>query len=90
MVSRKLCRETSGMANVRESTSATLLTVAEVAARLRISRQMVYRAIEGGRLRAYRIGGAYGPLRIPSRSVLEFARPATEVRAARPDHEEEQ
>ncbi len=79
------------MQNAPERKSATLLTVAEVAAKLRISRQMVYRAIEGGRLPAYRIGGAFGPLRIPAQAVLKFARPATEVQAARlPRFEEEQ
>ena len=83
-------RETSGMQKAPVRTSATLLTVAEVAAKLRISRQMVYRAIEGGRLTAYRIGGAFGPLRVPSRAILDFCRPATELRPARlPCQEEE-
>jgi excisionase family DNA binding protein len=43
----------------------TLLTVAETAARLRVSRLTVYRRIAKGQIPALRIGDERGPLRIP-------------------------
>jgi excisionase family DNA binding protein len=45
-------------------TASRLLTVPEVADRLRISRQSVYRAISSGRLPAVQLGGAGTPLRV--------------------------
>jgi excisionase family DNA binding protein len=44
--------------------ASRLLTVPEVADRLRISRQSVYRAISSGRLPAVQLGGPGTPLRI--------------------------
>jgi excisionase family DNA binding protein len=65
------------------------MTVAEVAAALRVSRLTVYRAIGRGDLTAYRVGGAFGPLRVPSRAILDYCRLATELRPARLPHQEE-
>lgn len=46
------------------NTSDTLLTVPEVAARLRVSRPTIYRRIAEGSLRAVRVGREIGPLRV--------------------------
>jgi len=43
---------------------ATLLTVSEVAERLRCPRAHVYRLIERGQLPAFRLGDGRGPIRI--------------------------
>ena len=42
-----------------------LLTVSEVAARLRLSKPSVYRKIAAGDIPALRLGNGVGPLRIP-------------------------
>jgi len=52
------------------ATSAPLLlTASEVARRLRVHRASVYRMIDDGRLRAYRIGGEGGPLRVSEEAL---------------------
>lgn len=61
-----------------------LLTVGEGAAKLRIEKVTVYRAIATGRLKAYRVGGGYGPLRVPSRALLDYCRPTEDSRRAPP------
>ncbi len=63
-----------------ESTSETpqLLTVAELAKRLRISRPTAYRLIGSGRLRAYRVGPTdTGGLRVDVRELDRLIAPAT-------------
>jgi excisionase family DNA binding protein len=54
-----------------------LLTPDEVSRRLRVSRQTIYRAIESGRLEAYRLGES-GSLRVPERALEQFLTPAHE------------
>jgi len=53
----------------------TLLTAAEAASILRISRQSVYRAVASGHLEAFRLGEA-GSLRIPAHALVEHLRRA--------------
>jgi len=53
---------------VRE-TRNTLLTVPEVARRLRVSRQSVYRRIASGELPAVQLGGPGTPLRVDEREL---------------------
>ena len=55
--------------------STYLLTAAEAASTLRVSRQSIYRAIASGRLEAYRVGRD-GPLRIPAHALVEHLRRA--------------
>ncbi len=55
-----------------------LLTVAELAQRLRISRPTAYRLIGSGRLRAYRVGPTdSGALRIDVRELDRLIAPST-------------
>ncbi len=55
------------------ATSETrLLTVPEVAERLRVSRPTVYRRIAEGSIPAVRIGERSGPLRIPENELREW------------------
>jgi excisionase family DNA binding protein len=61
---------------------AELKTVAEVSRRLRLSPDTVRRKIAAGELRAVRIGGEHGPLRIPADAVDELLRPAVRKAAA--------
>jgi excisionase family DNA binding protein len=56
--------------------TADLLTVPEVAQRLRLHRISIYRAVERGELAAYRLGGN-GPLRIPEAAIADYLRPTT-------------
>lgn len=51
-----------------------LLTIAEVAEMLRVSRMTVWRWIRSGRLQAYRVGKQY---RIPEEAVLAILEPVT-------------
>jgi excisionase family DNA binding protein len=60
-----------------------LLTVREVAAKLRVAPVTIYRAIDRGDLHAYRIGAGYGPLRVPARSLLDYCRPTSDARRER-------
>ena len=79
------------MPSTRERTPETrLMTVAEVATTLRVAKVTVYRAIDRGDLKAYRVGGAFGPLRVAPAAVLSYCRPATESRPAHLPQEEEQ
>jgi len=55
-----------------------LLTVAELAKRLRISRPTAYRLIGSGRLRAYRAGiGGTGAIRVDVRELERLISPST-------------
>jgi excisionase family DNA binding protein len=49
------------------------LTVAEVAARMRVSKMTVYRLVHGGELPAARVGRSF---RVPRRAVEEYVRAA--------------
>ena len=49
------------------------LTVAEVAARMRVSKMTVYRMVHGGELPAARVGRSF---RVPRRAVEELLRTA--------------
>ncbi len=63
-----------------QSTDETpqLLTVAELAQRLRISRPTAYRLIGSGRLRAYRAGiGGTGAIRVDVRELERLIDPTT-------------
>jgi excisionase family DNA binding protein len=46
------------------TTPAPLLTIPEVARRLGLHRDTVYRKIERGEIPALRLGGGHGPLRV--------------------------
>lgn len=48
------------------------LTVAEVAAVLRVSKMTVYRLVNTGYLEAARIGGPRGTIRIPKKAPGEY------------------
>jgi excisionase family DNA binding protein len=56
-----------------------LLTVAEVAAELRLTRESVYRRIQAGEIAAVRLG-VHGPLRVPADALEQHLRPALEPR----------
>lgn len=58
------------------------LTVREAAAELRLTTDSVYRLIQQGRLRAFRVG-ATGPLRIEPAAIDELLQPAVEPTQAR-------
>jgi excisionase family DNA binding protein len=60
-----------------------LLTVAEVAAELRLTRESVYRRIQSGALAAVRVG-VHGPLRVPVDALEEHLRPARRTDVAAP------
>ena len=55
-----------------------LLTVAELAKRLRISRPTAYRLVGSGRLRAYRVGpSSTGAIRVDVRELERLIAPST-------------
>jgi excisionase family DNA binding protein len=54
-------------------TSVQFLTVAEVAAMMRVSKMTVYRLVHGGDLPAARVGRSF---RVPRRAVEEYLRSA--------------
>ena len=60
--------------NTSPLTSTRFLTVFEVAAIMRLSKQTVYRLVHAGDLEAIRVGGSY---RIPEHAVNPQAFPAT-------------
>jgi len=64
------------------ATTAELLTVAEVARRLRQSQDTIRRKIAAGELEAVRLG-EHGPLRVPEEALAAHLRPTSS--AARPD-----
>jgi len=53
--------------------SVTFLTVAEVAAMMRVSKMTVYRLVHGGELSAVRVGRSF---RVPERAVQDYLRDA--------------
>ena len=56
-----------------EPATVQFLTVAEVAARMRVSKMTVYRLVHGGELPAARVGRSF---RVPRRAVEEYLRAA--------------
>jgi excisionase family DNA binding protein len=54
------------------------LTVAEVAAIMRVSKMTVYRLVHGGELAAVRVGRSF---RVPEPAVREYLRDATTIPA---------
>jgi excisionase family DNA binding protein len=56
-----------------EPATVQFLTVAEVAARMRVSKMTVYRLVHGGELPAARVGRSF---RVPRRAVEEHLRTA--------------
>ena len=57
------------MLNVARREATHLLTVAEVATRLRVSKMTVYRLIHAGELPALRVGRSF---RVPSQAAEEY------------------
>ncbi len=53
--------------------AVTFLTVAEVAAMMRVSKMTVYRLVHGGELSAVRVGRSF---RVPERAVQDYLRDA--------------
>ena len=54
-----------------QSAGGPFLTVAEVAARMRVSKMTVYRLVHGGELEAIRVGRSF---RVPEKAVEEYLR----------------
>jgi len=68
--------------SLRPDPPAALLTIPEVASRLRVSRWTIYRAIEAGRLPALRVGaGERGALRVDAGELERwlFSEPESEA-----------
>ncbi len=49
-----------------------LLTVDEASERMRVSKSTVYREIDAGELRAYRLGPNKGAVRVPEDAIDEY------------------
>ncbi len=58
-----------------------MLTVAEVAKRLRVSMGTVYSAIADGRLKCHRFGRGRGAIRIAEEDLQSFIERSTEARS---------
>ena len=56
-----------------QRSAVTFLTVAEVAAMMRVSKMTVYRLVHGGELAAVRVGRSF---RVPERAVQDYLRDA--------------
>jgi excisionase family DNA binding protein len=56
-----------------QRSAVTFLTVAEVAAMMRVSKMTVYRLVHGGELSAVRVGRSF---RVPERAVQDYLRDA--------------
>jgi excisionase family DNA binding protein len=63
------------MALLESSSGSSLLSVADVARRLRVSRHTIYRRVASGDLPAFRVGES-GPLRFEASAVEQLLRPA--------------
>lgn len=61
------------MSNDRNFADVRFLTVAEVAAMMRVSKMTVYRLVHGGELPAVRVGRSF---RVPDQAVQEYLRTA--------------
>jgi len=62
---QEICMATSGLGDVR------FLTVAEVAAVMRVSKMTVYRLVHNGELPAVRVGRSF---RVPEQAVQDYLR----------------
>src|SRR5690242_3945098 len=68
------CEEMTGPAQAEERfADVRFLTVAEVAALMRVSKMTVYRLVHGGELSAVRVGRSF---RVPRHAVEEYPRSA--------------
>lgn len=54
------------------TTKPGLLTVSEASKHMRVSESTVYRAIDAGEIRAYRLGFGKGVVRIPEDAIDEY------------------
>jgi excisionase family DNA binding protein len=71
---KERCEEMTGPAQAEERLSEVrFLTVAEVAALMRVSKMTVYRLVHGGELTAVRVGRSF---RVPEHAVHEYLRGA--------------
>ena len=61
----------AGNADGQPAVRAQFLTVAEVAALMRVSKMTVYRLVHGGDLPAVRVGRSF---RVPERAVQDYLR----------------
>lgn len=61
----------NGTSGPRSLTDSTFLTVAEVAAVMRVSKMTVYRLVHAGDLAAVRVGRSF---RVPQHAVDEYLR----------------
>lgn len=66
-----MVRDSSRAATVPSAPAVNFYTVAEVAARLRVSKMTVYRLVHGGELPAARVGRSF---RVPRRAVEDHLR----------------
>jgi excisionase family DNA binding protein len=66
-------REMTGPAQSEGLSEVRFLTVAEVAALMRVSKMTVYRLVHGGDLTAVRVGRSF---RVPEHAVHEYLRGA--------------
>ena len=64
---------TSGAAGKPGLSEVRFLTVAEVAAAMRVSRMTVYRLVHAGELQAVRVGRSF---RVPEQAVHDYLRTA--------------
>lgn len=62
-------QEKSAMAEDRQMSGMTFMTVAEVASVMRVSKMTVYRLVHSGELPAVRVGRSF---RVPQQAVDEF------------------
>ena len=67
------CDEMTGPAQTEGLSEVRFLTVAEVAALMRVSKMTVYRLVHGGDLTAVRVGRSF---RVPEHAVHEYLRGA--------------
>lgn len=66
-------RADGGVSSVSDLSEIRFLTVAEVAALMRVSRMTVYRLVHAGELASVRVGKSF---RVPERAVHDYLRGA--------------
>lgn len=72
-VAKKAAPAAAGGARPGPAGEVTFLTVAEVAAMMRVSKMTVYRMVHAGELSAVRVGRSF---RVPERAVHDYLRDA--------------